>query len=77
MAIIWRGDNKGETQELAAALEAYVERALEGEAAGPGVWELDGGWAVVEEAGDVVTLAFAPDEAEARRLSQGAKVRID
>ncbi len=77
MAIIWRGDNGRETQELAAALEAYVERALEGEDAGPGAWELDGGWAVVEEAGDVVTLAFAPDEAQARRLSQGAEVRID
>jgi hypothetical protein len=77
MAIVWRGDDRGETQELTASLQDYVERALGGEPAGAGAWELDGGWAVVQEAGDVVTLAFAPDEEQARRLSEGAKQRID
>ena len=69
MATVWRGDDVGEAAELKTALEDYVERALEGEEAGSGVWELDEGWASVEGSGDVVSLALAPSKRLAQRLA--------
>jgi hypothetical protein len=69
MAIVWRGDDEDEAAQLRQGVEDFVERSLGGAAASAGTWELDGGWAAVGGDGDVVTLALAPDEATARRLS--------
>lgn len=70
LAIVWRGDDRAEADELRLALEDFVERSLDGDASGAGAWELEGGWAAVGGVGDVVTLALAPDAATAARLSR-------
>ena len=69
LAIVWRGDDAREAGELRRGMEGFVERSLGGTPAGDGAWDLDGGWALVGGAGDVVTLALAPDERTARRLA--------
>ncbi len=69
LAIVWRGDDEREAAELRTALAAYVERSLEAAPGEGGVRPLESGWAAVGGSGDVVTLALAPDEALARRLS--------
>jgi hypothetical protein len=70
MAIVWRGDDGRETADLEAALETFAEAGLGGQPAADGAWELDGGWVVVRRTGDVVTVAFAPEELLARRLAR-------
>jgi hypothetical protein len=72
LAIAWRGDDPAEAAELRTAIQAYVERSLEGAPAGEGAWELDGGWAAVGGEDDVVTLAIAPSDRIARELSRAS-----
>jgi hypothetical protein len=69
LALVWRGDDEDEARELRTALRDFVQRSLEGVRAAGGTWELDGGWAALGGAGDVVTLALAPTDSMARRLA--------
>jgi hypothetical protein len=75
LAIVWRGDDRGEATELRTALDEFVERSLDGTPGGDGTWELDGGWAAAGGDGDLVTLALAPDEGTAERLGLGSAAK--
>ena len=74
LGIAWRGDDRDEARELAAALREFVPRALEGVAAGERTtWELNGGWAAVTLRGDRVGLGLAPTEGLASRIASPAE----
>ncbi len=77
LAVVWRGDDAGEAAELRTALEDFVERSLEGVEDGAGAWQLEGGWAAVSGDGDMATLALAPDEALAQRLTRSPAERVE
>lgn len=69
LAVAWRGDDRREARELAAALRKYVPSALGGNAGSSGSFALDGGWAAVSRRGDRVGLGLAPSEDLALRLA--------
>lgn len=73
LAIVWRGDDASEAAELRTALDDFVERSLDPAPGEDGAWPLESGWAVVGGAGDLATLALAPDEALARRLASAGE----
>jgi hypothetical protein len=71
LGIAWRTDRAAHARELARQLRIYVERGLDGEAAGPGLWRLDDGWAALETAADRSGLGLAPGPEVARELARG------
>jgi len=58
-------------QRFARGLRAYVAGGLDGTAAGPGLWSLDGGWVGLSARGALTRLAFAPSAELVRALATG------
>jgi hypothetical protein len=74
LVLAWRTAPGPQTQTFAAAVSAYVVRALGGRAHGQGAWTLPGSTAALSTQGSTTVLALAPDQPLATALAERASV---